>query len=134
MFLIEGNERRLLLRVANWSFKTTTSVAEFVQSANWNAVLWFWCRRVCDRVGAGLVSAILRIARFLLESIGGQFDDGALRAVCAFLKSQLSSGDPGHCDRVLDLLSQSSDRTYRSTECENGGSRAAGGMRRHGAA
>jgi hypothetical protein len=92
MFLIEGNERRFLLSVGDFSFKTTTSVAEFVQSANWNAVLWFWCTRVCDCVGAELVSAILRVAGSLLKSIGGQFDDGVLRAVCALPKSQLPSG------------------------------------------
>jgi hypothetical protein len=108
--LIEGNERRFLLRVANFSFKTTTNAAEFVESANWNAVLWFWCRRVCDRDGPGSVSAILRVAASLLKSLGDRFDEGALRAVCALPRSQLFSGEPGHCDRVLDLLSVAAPR------------------------
>jgi hypothetical protein len=103
--VVEKTERRFLLRIANFSFKTTADVSEYIQSVNWNCVLWFWCRRVCDREGNGSLSAIMRVSAALLKALGDRFEEPALRAVCALPRSQLFAGSPGHRGRVIDLLS-----------------------------
>jgi hypothetical protein len=103
--VVEKNERRFLLRIANFSFRTTADISEYIQSVNWNAVLWFWCRKVCEREGIGSLSAILRVAATLLKALGERFEEPALKGVCALPRAQLFAGGPGHRDRAIDLLS-----------------------------
>jgi hypothetical protein len=108
--IVQNAQRRFLLRIANFSFKTTSNRSEYIQSVNWNCVLWFWCRRVSGRDRLGSLASIMAVAASLLRALGDRFEEPALRAVCALSRSTLFAGDPGHCDRVVDLLSLAAPR------------------------
>jgi phage FluMu protein Com len=111
--VVEGTERRFLLRISTFSLPTTSNEAEYIESVNWNCVLWFWCRRVCDRNGFGSISAIMRACGLLLKALGDRFEEPVLRAVCALPLSQLFRGEEGHRDRAVDLISFSGPRHLR---------------------
>lgn len=86
-FFYEKDLLQTVLRISNFSLKTTEDFDEYLSSVNWNNLLWCWSRKIIGMNRDEGVAALLRIAAEVIKVSGGfsskVITNDFLKALCS---------------------------------------------------
>ncbi|OHS98052.1 hypothetical protein TRFO_35620 [Tritrichomonas foetus] len=92
-FYIDNFEKKFILRIENFSYDLTVNFDDFLNSINWNSVLYFWSRKVYGLQHDEAMASILKVAAVVIKQCGGfdKINPDFIKGVCSLSKGTMFS-------------------------------------------